>query len=253
MFARLENKILNFIGPPNACGTTNKVKRDQWVKKVLAQIPTGSRILDAGAGESQYKRFCTNLDYVAQDFGRYNGEGNKSGLQTSNWDQSKLNIVSDITAIPEPDDSFDAIMCTEVFEHLPNPRAAVKEFSRLLRPGGALILTAPFCSLTHFAPYHFQTGYNRYFYEDCLEQYGFDIKELEYNGNYFEYIAQELRRIPSVVKKYAASMPKPVRLRRFIIEFANRIILILLAKASAYENGSHELLCFGLHVGAKKR
>ena len=172
--------------------------------------------------------------------------------------QSMVNKVESIL-IKHPKDAFISQ------EHLnqkwkaykyigcPDFEAAVKEFSRLLRPGGALILTAPFCSLTHFAPYHFQTGYNRYFYEDCLEQYGFDIKELEYNGNYFEYIAQELRRIPSVVKKYAASMPKPVRLRRFIIEFANRIILILLAKASAYENGSHELLCFGLHVGAKKR
>jgi 2-polyprenyl-3-methyl-5-hydroxy-6-metoxy-1,4-benzoquinol methylase len=46
-------------------------------------------------------------------------------------------------------------MCVEVFEHLPEPIKAVEEFARLFKPGGYLILTAPFCSLTHFAPLSF--------------------------------------------------------------------------------------------------
>jgi len=49
-------------------GTKNLSNREVWLKKTLKQIPTGSRILDAGAGEQQYKRFCTHLNYVAQDF-----------------------------------------------------------------------------------------------------------------------------------------------------------------------------------------
>lgn len=67
-----------------------------------------------------------------------------------------MNILSDITTILELDASFDAVKCIEVFEHIPEPVKAVKEFSRILKPGGILILTAPFCSLTHFAPYYFE-------------------------------------------------------------------------------------------------
>ena len=116
---------------------------------------------------------------MSQDFAQYDGKGDGMGMHKGGWDQSNLDIISDITAIPEPDASFDAIMCVEVFEHLPEPIKAIQEFARLLKPGGLLILTAPFCSLTHLAPYHFYTGFNRYFYEKHLPANGFRIIELQ--------------------------------------------------------------------------
>src|SRR5674476_1266665 len=66
------------------------------------------------------------------------------GLQTKGWDTTRIDLVSDITAIPAPDASFDAILCSEVLEHVPEPTHALDEFTRLLKPGGVLILTAPF-------------------------------------------------------------------------------------------------------------
>jgi 2-polyprenyl-3-methyl-5-hydroxy-6-metoxy-1,4-benzoquinol methylase len=66
------------------------------------------------------------LNYVSQDFNKYNGMGDGKSLQMKNWDQSNIDIVSDISDIPEPDNSFDAIVCVEVFEHLPDPVAAIK-------------------------------------------------------------------------------------------------------------------------------
>ena len=98
------------------------------------------------------------------------------GLQTQRWDNTKLDIVSNITSIPVPDASFDAIMYIEVFEHIPEPILGIKEFNRILRKGGALILTAPVCSLTHFAPYYFYNGYSKYFYKKFLQKYGFKIE-----------------------------------------------------------------------------
>lgn len=226
-------------------GTYNQSKRVAWLEQTLKKIPAGSRILDAGAGEQAFKKFCTHLNYVSQDFAQYDGQGDGKGLQTGSWNQSQLDIVSDITAIPEPDMSFDAIMCIEVFEHLPNPLLALHEFSRLLKPGGHLILTAPFCSITHFAPYHFYTGFNRYFYETHLPDYGFQIVELQANGNFFEYLAQEIRRIPSVAKKYTHS-----NLSLESLVFA--LVLLILEKLSLKDKGSSELLCFGYHVVAVK-
>ncbi len=141
-------------------GLNNQATREAWLEKTLLKIPKGGKILDAGAGELQYKKFCKHLTYVSQDFGKYNGVGDGTGLQTKTWNQEKLDIVSDITSIPADKDSFDAIMCIEVFEHLKEPVLAIKEFARILKPGGFLIVTAPFCSLTHFAPYHFYTGFH---------------------------------------------------------------------------------------------
>ena len=69
----------------------------------------------------QYRALCSHLDYVSHDFAQYDGKGDGVGGQTGRWDYGKLDIISDVTSIPEPNNSFDAIMCTEVFEHIPEP------------------------------------------------------------------------------------------------------------------------------------
>ncbi len=229
-----------------AVGSGNKAARERWLRQVLAALPAGARILDAGAGEQQYRPLCAHLDYVAQDFAGYDGQGDARGLQRGHFDASGVDIQCDITAIPEPDGSFDAVMCIEVLEHLPRPLDALRELSRLLRPGGSLVLTAPFCSLTHFAPYHFVSGFNRYFYETHLPPLGLRIRRIEPNGNFFEYLAQEARRVGSVADAHAGR-PLSARDRGAVDAF-----LALLGELSRADRGSHELLCFGYHVLADK-
>src|ERR1700733_6412278 len=107
------NNVLSCDQARHGVGTKNESTRIAWLEKVLAEVPAGRRILDAGAGECQFKKFCGHLDYVAQDVNLYTGQG-AVGLQTGTWDKSKIDIVCDIVAIPEPDGAFDAILCTEV-------------------------------------------------------------------------------------------------------------------------------------------
>ena len=143
----------------------NELNRQAWLKKTLGALPAGSRLLDAGAGELQNRLHCGHLAYVSQDFCQYEGQRGgvpAEGLQCSSWDTSRIDLVSDITAIPAPDASFDAILCSEVLEHVPEPTHALDEFARLLKPGGVVILTAPFSSNVHMAPYHFCSGFSRY-------------------------------------------------------------------------------------------
>lgn len=228
-------------------GRDNEAIRSVWLKNTLQSIPTGARILDAGAGELLQKRFCEHLEYVAQDFGQYEGKGDGKGLQTGSWNQSHLDIVSDITDIPEPNNSFDAIMCIEVLEHLPNPVLAIEEFSRLIKPNGTLVITAPFCSLTHFAPFHYSSGFNRYFYEKHLIENGFIITELEANGSYFEFLAQELWRLPRVAKVYSGVWLLPFV---WLVVLLVMPVLFILSKS---DKRSNELLNYGFHVKAKKK
>ena len=53
---------------------------------------------------------------------------------------------ADVTALPFADAAFDAAMSLDVLEHVPDFRAALREFARVLRPGGRLVLTVPFYS-----------------------------------------------------------------------------------------------------------
>lgn len=227
-------------------GTKNESTRANWLEATLKKIPAGSKILDAGAGECQFKKFCSHLDYVSQDFAQYTGSG-EAGLQTGTWDNSRIDIVSDIVSIPVADASFDAVMCTEVFEHIPEPVAAIKELHRILKPGGFLILTSPFASLTHFAPYHYATGFNRFFYEYHLPKAGFDILELSMNGNYFEFVAQEIRRIKQVARMYTTK--KVNILERVFMQG----VLFTLERLSKQGSKSSELVAFGVHVFARKK
>jgi SAM-dependent methyltransferase len=50
----------------------------------------------------------------------------------------------DVTALAFPDGSFDAVLSLDVLEHVPDYRAALREFARVLRPGGRLVLSVPF-------------------------------------------------------------------------------------------------------------
>ncbi len=227
-------------------GTSNEANRVAWVQQALAGLPAGSRLLDAGAGEQPFRKFCAHLNYVSQDFAEYDPRSDPTGLQMSGWDYGRLDIVSDLARIPQPDGSFDAILCTEVLEHIPDPLAALGEFARLLRPGGELILTAPFCSLTHFAPYHYASGFNRYFYEYHLPRLKFEVREISANGSFFEYLGQELRRVPGVCDRYAQ------RKMGLVGKFILGLNLILLTTWSRRDQGSAELLAFGYHVRAVK-
>ena len=228
-------------------GLDNESNRITWISKQLQQLPAGITLLDAGAGEQQYKKFCHHLEYVAQDFAEYDPKELAVGLQVPQFDYGKLDIVSDITAIPREDQSFDALLCAEVLEHIPNPVLALQEFARLLKPRGKLILTAPFCSMTHFAPYHFSTGFSKYFYEHHLKANGFVILECTPNGNYFSYLAQELYRLSTVANEYAKySLPTVAKL-------AIRSLIKTLRTLSKRDTGSDELLNFGYYILAEKK
>lgn len=227
----------------------NAPGRHEWIKEQLTRLPSGSRLLDAGAGEQRYRPYCTHLVYTSQDFCQYNPEKQKQeeGLQHEKWDVSKIDIVSDITSIPVEDESFDAILCTEVFEHISNPLDALKEFNRILRKNGFLILTAPNCMPTHFAPYCYYTGFTRYFYEKELPANGFVIETIKNNGNYYNLLLQETIRLNYVSKRYSSEGLS------FLERFIRWLFIQVIGRHNEKSKKSEELLCFGYFIIARKK
>lgn len=223
----------------------NQAERDRWLEATLTAIPDGLRILDAGAGELKNKPLCDHLNYVSQDICEYNGAGDYTGLQMGDWDTSKIDIVCDIADIPEPNASFDVILCSEVLEHVSDPLKVLNEFSRLLKTNGLLILTAPFSSLVHFAPYYYSTGFSRYWYEHHLLQRGFSIRELNPNGDWFSLLKQEVYRLPRIAKKD----------RHVFYPFAYILVglIYLYSLINLNRKSSSEYACFGWHCVAIKK
>ncbi|MDB4916476.1 MAG: Methyltransferase type 11 [Gemmatimonadetes bacterium] len=155
------------------------------MERQAAALPKGARVLDVGAGAGPYRKLLAHCDYKAHDFGQ---EPATVGHYTP------LDYESDILAIPAPDGSFDAILCTEVLEHVPDPVGAVREMARLLAPGGRLLLSAPLGSLLHQEPYHFYGGFTPYWYRKFLEEAGFETPAIERNAGFFRWFAQEALR-----------------------------------------------------------
>ncbi len=169
-------KIFNF----------NYFNRKQWVKEQAKKVPPGARVLDAGAGRGQYQKLFSHCDYKSQDFAK---EPGTIGYYID------LDYECDIAEIPVANEFFDVILCTEVLEHLPEPIKAIKEFSRILRGGGGmLLLSAPLGCGIHQEPYIFYGGYTPYWYEHFLPKYGFESPKITANGGFFKHYGQESAR-----------------------------------------------------------
>lgn len=68
---------------------------------------------------------------------------------------NKPDIVADIQKRTSfPDENFDTVLMFEVLEHLEHPHDALAEVKRLLKPGGTLYLTVPFCFPRHGVEYY---------------------------------------------------------------------------------------------------
>ena len=241
LFKKLRQKY-----PVGDVGTKNAKNRKEWIIKQIKDLPEGLKLLDAGAGEQWLRTYCNHLEYIAQDFAQYDGKGDGRALQMDTWDQTGLDIISDITDLPIDDNSFDAVTCFEVLEHVPDPVKAIDELDRIIRPGGTLLITAPFNSLTHFAPYHYCTGFNIYFYEYHLNRLGYTLDIAQESGNYFKMMAQELRRLSMVTNKYARTSTNSY------LKLAIHILLHFLGEWSKVDSGSQELQCYEWMIKAKK-
>ena len=66
-------------------------------------------------------------------------------------ESTKPDLVGDITRFNQniSENYFDALLCTEVLEHVVDPFAAVRELRRILKVGGYIIFTTPLNSRIH--------------------------------------------------------------------------------------------------------
>lgn len=98
-----------------------------YIKKYLPKTE-GGNLLDAGAGNLQYKPLAEYKGY------KYFGIDN---------DPNSPADKGDLCALPYKDRMFDVILCIDVMEHIKDDVKAVRELFRVLKPEGKLILHVP--------------------------------------------------------------------------------------------------------------
>lgn len=180
MFSALRKRLFH-----NSFFSFNLIDRDRWVADQARQLPAGSRILDVGAGSCPYRHLFDHCEYRTQDVALLHGD------QLRHGGYGRIDYVGDAASIPAPDGEFDAVLCTEMLEHHPEPIRVVKELARILKPGATLLLTAPLGSGIHQEPYHFYGGYTPYWYEKFLGEAGFKDLNIQPNAGFFRFFAQE--------------------------------------------------------------
>lgn len=207
-------------------GAANPQARVDWVIdqiKLMSETYEVATILDVGAGQSPFRSEieAEGILYRSHDFGSYKPGEIDIGLQNPSWDYPQHDFVCDITDIPEGG-KFDAILWTEVLEHIPDPVAAFRKFQRLLNPGGIVVVTVPLISIMHQAPYWFQPGLSPFWFRHWSEELNFEVNNLIVFGDYADLMAQEIARTvgsageTSLIKvlKWLASRSAPLIRKR---------------------------------------
>jgi len=114
-------------------------------------LAPGARVLDLGCGEGRHVHglyMLGGLHIVGVDLDASSLEKAEAGLATlpvaKPGDGGSVEFeIGDATALRFEDATFDAVICSEVLEHLPDYDAALLEIRRVLKPAGTLCISVP--------------------------------------------------------------------------------------------------------------
>ncbi len=158
-----------------------EVAIEDAVRELARSLPAEARLLDAGAGEGQYRGLFPRVRYTGLDL----AVGDKS------WNYAGLDVLGDLTALPFAAGTFDAALNIVTLEHVKEPQQVLREIARVLRPGASLLLVVPQDWEVHQSP-HDYFRYTRHGLRHLLEQAGFADSRIEAGGGYFRLMGRRM-------------------------------------------------------------
>lgn len=144
-------------------------------------LPSGARVLDAGAGEGAHARYFERQRYIGLDL----------AVGDPQWNYTRLDVVGDLAALPFRPGSFHACINIVTLEHVQEPATALREIYAALNAGGRLLLIVPHEWEVHQSPYDY-FRYTRHGVAYLLEKAGFRDFTIEPVGGYFRLLSRRL-------------------------------------------------------------
>ena len=133
---------------------------DQFHFRQVPSLPPGSRVLDLG-GNKIRKRGHFDIE-------RYDFRVVYADFSTA----KRPDVQADAAYIPFKEGCFDAVICSELLEHVLDPLAVLREIHRVVRPGGTLLICVPFLFHIHGDP-HDYGRYTDFYWSQTLKTSGF--------------------------------------------------------------------------------
>ena len=158
------------------------------VRDFAQSLAARDRVLDAGAGEGQYKHYFSQQRYTGFDL----------AVGDQRWDYSKLDALGDLAALPFADRTFEAVVSVVTLEHVRHPQQVVAEMARVLRPGGRMLLIVPHQWEEHQQP-HDYFRYTRYGVRFLVESAGLSVVSIDPVGGIFRLLSRRLLGATSVL------------------------------------------------------
>lgn len=153
----------------------------QHVAAFAADLLPGTRVLDAGAGRQPFRELFAHCEYVASDW-----------ANSPHAEVAAVDIVAPLDSLPLEDAVFDAVVCTQVLEHVASPRTVLAELARIARANAPILVTVPLVGGLHEEPYDF-FRYTSFGVESLLAGAGFDRISVVPMTSYYSTLAQILR------------------------------------------------------------
>jgi SAM-dependent methyltransferase len=154
---------------------------EEAVADFAATLASGARLLDAGAGEGNYKRYFTAQRYCGLDL----------GIGDAGWNYSRLDVIGDLAALPFRDAAFEGCLNVVTLEHVREPGRVVAELARTLAPGGRFLLIAPHQWEEHQSPHDYYR-FTRYGLQYLLHQAGLAEASIRPVGGFFRLLSRRL-------------------------------------------------------------
>jgi SAM-dependent methyltransferase len=154
---------------------------DAAVAEFASSLPKHARLLDAGAGEGNYKHYFAAQRYCGLDL----------GVGDRQWNYSQLDVVGDLSALPFRDATFDACLNVVTLEHVKDPALVIREIARTLSPGGRFLLIVPFEWEEHQQP-HDYFRFTRFSLSYLLNQAGLEAVSIRPVGGFFRMLSRRM-------------------------------------------------------------
>lgn len=146
---------------------------------VAFQGQTGDLVVDVGCGYQPYRPLTAG-------YRRYVGVDLEA--------RRRPQLAASAENLPLTSGACDAVLCTEVIEHTPEPAAVVTEVARILKPGGRLILTAPMSWGLHYEPHDYYR-FTPYSLRRLAQQAGLRVVSVQRLGGLLALIGARLSEV----------------------------------------------------------